>query len=147
MKKIFLTLVVCLMTMVGFGQKVMITVDKTQFFTHSISVNTSYAGEHNLLNYEEGGIIDTTDYIFDLDNKELRQMTRLGDFDRTFKILEVHESDNLVSVITQGDDAEYLCVLGTQKTDGKYVLIIEKIVGFTVEGWFHPEPIVSILKP
>ena len=146
MKKIFLILVICLMTMIGFGQKVMITVNKIQLFTHSISVNTSYAGEHNLLNYGENGLIDS-DYIFDLDNKELRQISRFDNYDKTFKILEVHKSDNLVSVITQGDDAEYLCVLGTQKTDGKYVLIIEKIVGNTVEGRFYPEPIVSILKP
>lgn len=148
MKKIILTFVFGIMTMVGFGQTIKITVDKAQDFTHSGLINTSYAAENELLNYGSGGEVDC-DFIFDLDKKELKQVNRLiTNFEKKFKINEIYKTSNILDVIVEGSNGEeILFVLGVQKEDNKNVLIQEKIVDGEVIGRFYPEPKIEIVKP
>lgn len=134
------------MTMIGFGQVIKITCYKEQSFNHSIDFNTNYAAENNLINYTQASYVDF-DLIFDLDNKEVTLVNRmLSTFEQKYKIIQINRSANLIDLITDDNGTNTLIVLGTHKTDGKKVLIMESFENNQIEGSFYPEPVVTIVK-
>lgn len=149
MKKVILTLVIGLMTMVGFGQVVKVNVTKRQSFEHSSSISSQYAGENNLMTYIQGGSVNGF-YTFDLDNN----LMSLEYFDKNdekfiekYPIIEKYKTTNLVDVLIVNEKGEeYLFVLGNTVEDNSYVLINNKKEGDKIVGSFYPDCEVKIIK-
>lgn len=149
MKKVILTLVIGLMTIVGYGQVVKVNVTKRQSFEHSSSISSQYAGENNLMTYIQGGSV-LGFYTFDLDNN----LMSLEYFDKNdekfiekYPIIEKYKTTNLVDVLIVNEKGEeYLVVLGNTVKDNSYVLIIEKKEGDKIVGSFYPDCVVEIVS-
>jgi len=149
MKKVILTLGIGLMTMIGFGQVVKVSVTKRQIFEHSSSISTPYAGENNLMTYIQGGSV-LGFYTFDLDNN----LMTLEYFDKNdekfiekYPIIEKYKTTNLVDVLIVNEKGEeYLFVLGNTVKDNSYVLIHNKKEGDKIVGSFYPDCVVEIIN-
>ena len=151
MKRVFLTLVIGLMTMVGYSQVVEITVTKMQIFEHPNYINTQDADAQGLMTYLSGGYVNGV-FTFDLNN----QIMIMKGYDknnvllvnRKYQIIENFKTSNLVDVLVKNPEGEVLLfVLGTTIADGSYVLISNKKVGNKIDGTFYPEAQVKVTRP
>lgn len=149
MKKVLLSLVFGLMTMVGFGQVIKVHVTKRQSFEHSNLYSTPYAGENNLMTYIQNGHVNGN-YTFDLDNN----LMILEYFDKDenkykeeFPIIEKYNTTNLVDIlILNKKGEEFLFVLGNTVEDNSYILITNKKEGDKIVGSLYPECIVEVVE-
>ena len=149
MKKIFLILVICLMTMVGFSQVVKVEVTKMQNFEHSNQLSTPEAFESDLATYLESLIVNGT-YFFDLDKNimTLEYFTKDGEkISNKFPIIEKYKTTNLVDVLTVNEKGEKtLFVLGNRVIDNQYVLIFNEKIDDKISGSFFPDCEVEVVK-
>lgn len=149
MKKVLLTLVIGMMTIVGFGQVVRVHVEKMQDFEHTNQFSTQDAAENGSLVYTVGGRCNGN-YIFNLD----RMVMSLEWFEENgnrhyneYKIVGKNQSSNLVDVIVIDENNERcLFVLGNTIKDNGHVLIMNKHEGNKITGFFYPDSIVEIIK-
>ena len=147
MKKVFLTLVIGLITMIGFSQVVKVKVTKRQEFEHSNQLSTPEAFETGLSTYLKSYIVDGT-YFFDLDKNimTLEYFTKDGKkISNQYPIIKKYKTTNLVDVLVGEDnEPDMLFVLGNRVVDNSYVLITNMKEGDKIKGSFYPDCEVTV---